>query len=404
MFLPFGSRGVQRDAAEAALVQDLVCYDRVWVLTDHMAAVGVLLGLIGSDSLIRLLEEGSLGFVRDRYLIGWPRRTDGYGATPVLSIMGMRHADGEPTFSTYCAGDLAVFAIRGYGLSSDTEQRIRKLVDESTVDFDWPPGSATNVDDDVAHTRRELEAYRLAALAIPGFPIGDDHFRRLIRDIGKPKSRLRVPKHVGVVTTEIRSGEALLASTAPVDQAQLAMIHLSLSDRFLRALKGVTGPVVLHTEPVVEDILKARVVQVGLAAGAQVADVLRAESVSFPVISTPASLDYQQLLRARDTAAARAFWNVVDQRDAEGTRELLPVYLETLNKELGKRWSIRLARWLAAVAIAKAVGGGFPLDASLFAADQVLDKILGRLDARYFIDTSLRRVADPSLIDIVTRE
>ena len=403
LFLPFGSRGVQREAAEAAVIQDLLCYERVWVLTDHMAAVGILLGMMGADALVAAMREGTLKFVRDRYVIGWPKPRRGYGPTPVLSVMGIKHADGEPTFSTYRAGDLAVAAIKAFELSYDIEQQIGKLVDENTIDFDWPPGSATNVDDDVARTRLELESYRQAALGLSGFPIADSHFLRLIRDFGKPRSRLRTPKTIGIVTTQLRSGEALLSSSDPMDAAQLAMIHLSLSDRFLRALNAIDERCVLHTEPIVEDILRARLMAVAIAGSAQVNDVLRAESVSFPLLLAPGPLSYVQVLRARETHAAMEFRRVVDDRDAEGTRQLLPAYLEALNREMTKRWGIRVGRWLAALAIAKATGGALGVDTGLFIADQVVDKLLSRLDARYYIDTSLRRIASPSQLQIIVR-
>lgn len=403
LFLPFGRRGVQREAAEASLVQDLLCYERVWVLTDHMAAVGILHGIMGTDALIEAMESGSLKFVRDRYVIGWPQRTDGYGATPVLSIMGIKGRDGEPTFSTYRAGDLAVAALKGFGLPGATEQRIGKLADDNTMDFDWPPGSATNVADDVARARQELEVYRIAASKLQDFPISDEHFKRLIRDIGKPHSKLRLPKHIGVVSLELRSGEALLTASAPIDAAQLAMIHMSLSDRFLRALGAIEGPAVLHTEPIVEEILRARVAAVQPAGSANVNDVLRAESVSFPVLSAPGPLPYRQVLKARDTRAAIAFRKIVDARDSAGTQDLLPAYLEALNREVGQRWAVRIGRWLAAVAIGKAAGGAVGVDAGLFVADQIVDKLLRRFDARYYIDTTLRRIADPSEITIVTQ-
>jgi hypothetical protein len=405
LYLPIGKREVTREAAEASVIQDLLCYDTVFVHTDQMEAVGVLCGVMGAPQLIEALDSGALRFIHDRHILSWPVPKPGYmGVTPIVPMasMGMPDAS-DPGFTERSTADSAHIALRGFNLDRDTERVLLSRVAATTVEMQWPQGGQSSGRTLAEGVSEDLRTYADAVVNIDGFPVSAGEILRLIRDLKHPRKSPLHTRHFTVAKMQTQSGAKLLEAQKAYPPKQLAMLSLALADRFLVAHRSVGLEATLHTEPLVEQVLAAKAARIRRAAAGEVDVVLNAEKVSLPVLVAPAEFPYRELLAARERRDAQEFRSVVRDRDTSGD-ELLQAYLRSLGGSLSGRFSVKLVRWL----VGNAVGVLGPIAGmALSAADTFfLDGLMGRATARYFVDETLRRIATgaPSRARIEVRD
>lgn len=388
LFLPLGKRGVTRSAAEASLVQDLLCYERVFVLADQMDAVGVLCAIMGSGPLLEALSAGALGFVHDRQILAWPTRPPGFrGVMPILAIVSDPPAGKRAGYSQRSAADAAAIALRDFSIAPQERARILELVDRHTLELMLPVGNPE--EDGNEGIIRELRAYGEALPALKNSPLRLGHIHAAIEAIRKRRRPLLTSKEWTPVKLHTASGAHVLNEAAMLDPRQLALLDLVTARRFLSALGSVTESSVLHTEPSVEVVLAAQANGIVRAAGLEVDAVLEAERIMMPVLATPESLNYARLIEARSTVAAASWREVVLARDISRDT-LLQEYLASLKRAQGG-FIAKAARMLATdgVGLFNAVAG-----MALSVGDTFfLENVLGRRRAHFFVDTTLRRLA-----------
>jgi len=331
LYLPFGKRETTSAAAEAALVQDLLCYDQVCFFTDQMAAVTMLAALMGPDALQEALEREVFHFFHDRQMLAWPVRAGYSGPSPIIPIATMPNAQGDGGASHAPASQLVASGLGGFGLPDARRWEIGRLAETCTTDYQWPPkqieGPTPPLLDQLL---AEVEQLEKLVLEIPGFAVTLADLHGLERKLRHPKKSL-LGNTMGLVNNNVETGWSVLGSKAPIPAKQLGMIHLAVADRFLRALQMAPGAV-LHTEPIVESILRVRAATVRKATAGEVDVVLRAEEVALPTLAGKGAVPFPELLKSRDTAAAKSFREVVSRRDADATKTLLNEYLATLHR------------------------------------------------------------------------
>jgi hypothetical protein len=395
-YLPFGQRGVAREAAEASVIQDLLCYDRVYVLTDQMEAVGRLAAIMGFDTFARVVDQEALCFVHDRQILGWPTIPGYLGPVPFVAFATWPSEKQSRGYSQIASSELAERVLAALQPEKRSLKKVCSKIERTTIDFGRVEKADRKTEDEADQKLLEtLTVYEEAVAHIDGFPLRPTHFRKLRRDIANPRrSPIRIRKGQNkyrMVKIASKSGSALLDVEAELPRPQLAMLNLELSDRFLQIHGELGIAATLHTEPVVEQVLAARAAAVRQAAGGEVDIVLNAERVSLPVLRTQGPFPYAELLRARQSTSGKAFRKVVENRDADRSAVLLQEYLASLNKQLGDRFGVVLARFVLTTIL------GF-LNPVVGTAGGALDslgagKLFARTNARYFVDTTLRRIA-----------
>jgi hypothetical protein len=127
------------------------------------------------------------------------------------------------------------------------------------------------------------------------------------------------------------------------------------------------------------------------AAAGELDVVLHAEKVTLPVLEGEGPFPYEDLLKMRTHASARAFRELIQRRDA-GTADLLQEYLAAIPPAWRGRLGLDTVRFLVTTLV-----GVVPI-AGIGAA--VLDKfglgwLLHSKTARYFVDSRLRRLSTP---------
>jgi hypothetical protein len=399
-YLPFGRRNVAREAAEAAFVQDLLCYDRVWILTDQMSAVGMLGGLMGASALRGALEDGILGFVHDRTILAWPEKPGYRGPLPVVGIASLPTAGLRTGYAQRSPAQLVAEAIDAFAWPKAEARAISDLAEQNTLDLQT---LQLDVDEEAAREGRpvmeNLHIYKRAVERLEDFPVTLGDLLRMERDAGKLRRYFTgANKKFRVMRVRSKSGLALLESEDPISAKQLGLLNLVLADRVLTAMARVKDVASLHTEPVVASILAARLEQVRGAAGKEVDDVLRAREVLLPTLLAPGPLDYARLLAARGTSSGVAFRRLVDRRDADGAQELLPIFIESLTSGVAERFGVRLMTALAVYAVEQFLGAGDLVEAGseVMILDPIVKWLLARRGPDFFVDTRLRRIASRS--------
>jgi hypothetical protein len=387
-YLPFGLRETDQRSAEAALIQDLICYDRVWILSDQLSAVGMLAGILGPHELEEGLSRGAIGFIHDRNLLGWPKVPNYFGPTPVLGLASMPSLGSPKGFTQMDSAELAMVGLHGFPFDNKVKQSLAQAAGHESIDFGIPIV-------DVAPTRKDpliedLDIFETAIPLLEDFPLTRRDLRRLKKDLKDNKRRLMNAKTWQMVRVSSETGWGLFKPTRSPAPKQLALLNLFLSNRFLAAHATLGRAATVHTEPIVEAILRARLANVRNAPGKEIDDLLDARSVSLPVLKDGEVFPYDALWQARDTVAGRQFREVVAKRDARPNAKLIEDYIATLNQRLGDTLMARTVRFLvpAAVGLAHPVVG-----LAVGALDvAVVGKLLERGDARFFIDDKLRRL------------
>lgn len=109
-----------------------------------------------------------------------------------------------------------------------------------------------------------------------------------------------------------------------------------------------------------------------------------------PALMGGGEFSYKELLKIRQSAAAADFRRIVSVRDSNPPQDLLQAFYRGIKDSFGARVTTRISRFLFTTAL----GSLNPvLGAMLSSVDTfLLDKLLGRRDARYFVDEQLKRL------------
>jgi hypothetical protein len=394
-YLPFGTRDSDRIRSESALIQDLLCYDTVLVLTDHMAAAGMLAALMGTKALETALDSGVIRFVNDRNVLCWTGRTRSGGVSPILHMRGQPTLDQPSAFTEHPIGVLTQIAAAGFGLSEVDAANLADKAERATIDFTEPlvlgqPAGNSGGRGLVAEAIEKIKTYKEVIPRLQGLSLTLGDLLRLERDLRDPG---RSPLHtttLRVLKSTLFTGWDVAEQSIQMSRKQLGLLNLYLSDHFLAIHAAAAPESTLHTERLVEEILSARLSGIRAAAGNEINAVLQMAQVQLPQLAPGSSFPYEELLKIRNSHAAKAFRQVVEIRDMED-KELIQAYYAELENRFGSRTSTRTAR-LISTSLAGTIPG---LGSLLSVADTfLLERFLGKRDARYFIDEQLTRLTE----------
>jgi hypothetical protein len=396
-YLQFGRRDVDRTSAEAALVQDILCYDRVFVLTDQMDAVGRLATIMGWNAFAGAVGDGSLQFVHDRNILAWPQRAGGSGVTPFIALASTPQPGEGAGFTQESHGRLAMHALTGLAPDPKSLKKVCAAIERLTLEF----GALEDTTNEGASAFGEslhdqLKTFQAVVAEIAGYPLKPADLIRLRRELRDPKrspfAGRKGSLKLNVMKLKAATGADLLRPERPLSKKQRGMLDLVLSDRFLAIHARVSPRATLHTEPTVEEILRVRLADIRKAASSEVDIVLKAERVTLPVLATPGTFPYDAILRSRSSKAAAAFRDVVERRDADPEAELLQEYIASLDRNVADRLGTSAVRLL----VTSLAGLANPLVGLAAGVADALgcNAILARVDARYYIDKTLRRIAE----------
>lgn len=392
LYLPFGLRQSNRDSVMAALVQDLLCYETVWLLTDQMAAIGPLISECGVPALRRALDEGVLHFVHDRQILSWPMKRGYTGPVPVIPIVSVA---GQGGFTQADTRELVTHLAVATGVRIAEARALAKAIDTATVDFGGMPGAGDpNGPTLLNGLIEQLAAYRDALQAQSGVALTARDLNHLMRDL---RHQLRSPLNTRqhrVARVMTKPGWEALEEGQPISKKQFELLNMFLADRTLAVLGESQLDALLHTDPSVERVLSTRLVRVRQAASPELDDVLHASEVPLPIIEERTGLAFEALLDARNSKAGRAFREqVVAVRDQVPDLELIQAYQRTLRERLGDRFAVRAARFLVTSMVGIVPG----LGTAVSALDAFLvDRLLSRREPSFFIDDTLRKLATQS--------
>jgi hypothetical protein len=394
-YLPFSTRESDRSRSERALIQDLLCYDTVLILTDHMSAVGMVAAIMGTSALETALESGAIRFVNDRNILSWTGRTRSGGISPFLHLRAQPTPDNPSAFTEQPLSRLALFSAKGFGLDDSNSVNISRKAERTAIDFTEPlPIAEPRIGHSgglelASEALDKIRTYKSIVQHLDNYPLTLGDLLRLERDLhDSTRSPLNTNK-IRVVKTSLVTGWDSVNQTLQMSRKQLGLLNLYLSDHFLAVHAAAAPDSTLHTENLVERILTARLAEIRAAAGQEVEDVLRMAKVPMPSLLGGSEFPYLELLKIRDSAAAKAFRQIVSVRDADPDQDLVQAYYSGLKSSFGARTAVRFIRFLTT-----SVAGLEPiLGAILSATDAfLLDRLLGRRDARYFIDEQLMRM------------
>jgi hypothetical protein len=361
-----------------------------------MAAVTMLAALMGPDVLQEALERGVFHFLHDRQMLAWPTRPGYSGPSPITPIATMRSEGGDGGSSHAPASLLAASGLGGLGLSDAQRWELGRLAEKHTADYEWPPKDA----DPKAPSFKDqllsdIRALKPLVLAVPELPVKLADLNKMEKRLRRPTKSLLHTNTFGIVHNNVETGWAVLETKEPIASKQLGMVHLAVAQRSLKALESVPDAV-LHTEPIVESIVRVRAEAIRTATAGQMDVVLKAEDVALPTLTAAGDVPYLEILRSRDSAAAVAFREMVKRRDEDGTKTLLQEYVAALHKPTASRLDIRIARLLIGSLL-----GTSPVTGATSAIFDAfgLDRLLERRDAAFYVDTTLRRVANQASAD-----
>jgi hypothetical protein len=392
-YLPIEIRGSTRSDILAAFVQDLICYDVVWVLTDQLAAVGPLIAEMGIRSLREAIDSGVLKFVHDRQVLGWPQRAGYFGPVPVMPLVSIPQP-GHQGYTQIEGRKIAEQLALKMGVGSGDARALANAVERATLDF----GGLPEPEVPIGHSSftegliQQVEAYEAALMSIGDSQLTVRDLQRLKRDLGHPRRTPLRTKTIRVMRTHTAPGwEALDLGGASIAGKQAVLLRLFLADRALAVHAHVSSATTLHADQAVEDVLAARLNQIRRAAGAELNDLLHAEELALPTVMSAERIDYGALLKARDTNAGRQFRRrVVDVRDKTESLELLQAYHRSLKDRIGDRFSTKIGRLIVTTlaGVVPGVGVGASAIDSL-----LIDKLLAGREPSFFINDTLRRLS-----------
>ncbi|HEX6368999.1 MAG TPA: hypothetical protein VF006_08700 [Longimicrobium sp.] len=393
-YLPFATRESDRLRSESALIQDLLCYETVLVLTDHMAAVGMLGALLGPKTLREALDSGAIKFINDRNLLSWPVTGRAGQLSPILPMRAQPTDEDPNAFTETSLPFLGTLAAEGFGLTQSAAIEIARAAAESAIDFSEPLTPSDRVVSSGGRGLRDdalgrLRTYQDVVPRLSSFPVKLGDLIRLERDLRNPARSPLNTRKLKLLKGTLETGWHVADQPIQMGRKQLGLLNLFLCDHFLAIHAAAAPESTLHTEKIVEEILTARATSIRRAVGEELSDVLRMASVEMPQLAGGSTFPYDKLLTIRGGAAARDFRKVVDARDATPNQDLIRAYYSALGQQFGGRLSVKVARF-----VLTSVAGFVPgLGTALSAADSfLLDRLLGRRDARYFIDEELTRL------------
>jgi hypothetical protein len=400
LFLPFGRRGVSKQAAESALLQDLICYDRVYVLSDQMSAVPRLVELLGLAVFERAINEGALAFVHDRQILAWPVVPGYQGLVPFDAIASVPTPGQATGYSQRSTEEICHRLLLGHTDSVVRARQIARAVAAVTTEFGMLEETPVKAEQDANELLvASLDAYGAALAAMnPGeLPLQPHDLRKLQKEVRKRKAfGFKGSTKYKVMTLDQATGPASMEPVDSLPPKQLAFLNLCLSDRFLSIHAKLNSSATLHSEPAVERILAARAAAVRAAAAGEVDVVLESEQVYLPVLAAPGPFPYSELLDARSLASGEAFRKLVADRDKRTDAKLIQEYVRALKRPVAERLEVRAGRLVLSTLVGAVVPGVGGLVAGFLAgaADTFgTGKVLERRDAAYYVDTSLRRIA-----------
>lgn len=252
-YLPFATRDSDRSRAETSLIQDLLCYDTVLVLTDHMSAVGMLAQLIGPSAMESALESGAIRFVNDRNILGWTTRTASAGISPIVPIRVLPTVDRPQAFTESNLRFLATVAAKGFGFDESTFSSIARLAEKTGIDFTEPialdeaPGTDGKTGGLARGIVERVQTYKKVVPELRGFPLTLGDLLRFERDLLDNKRSPLSSKRLRVLKAGLDSGWHIADQVIPATRKQLGLLNLYLSDHFL-AVHAVAAPEsTLHT-------------------------------------------------------------------------------------------------------------------------------------------------------------
>jgi hypothetical protein len=387
-YLPFGLRASDRHAVVAALIQDLICYDAVCVLTDQMAAVGPLLAELGPDVLDQLISDGVLSFIHDRQILSWPIWKGYTGPAPVFALESM---SATPGFTQAETREVAFQLAIAMDVSPKRARDLGRRIELATTDFvglpDAPAGSRPSFQ---ANVVEQLTTYRDAIGPGGHDGLTRSDITRVIREFRKPNRDPLKTKDHRVARLETKPGWAALEAGKPLQKKQFALLSMFLADRTIAVLARSGLEATVHADPSVESVFSARLDHVRPAAGAELNELLRVAEVRLPVLLSPGPIDFAGLVAARSSIPGQAFRRrVVEQRDSEAGLDLLQAYHRTLTQRIGDRFGVKTARFVASAILGFVPG--FNLGASVLDSFLV-DHLLSRREPSFLIDDTLRRL------------
>lgn len=395
-YLPFGLRGTNEASATSALVQDLLCYDTVFVLADDMRAAGLLLAVMGRRALEIALSDGAIRLVRDRSHLVWPTPPLNSTLYPYVTITAFPGDSGERGAFIAPTGVLASASLAGFDLSPAENRGLSNLFRQTTLNLGKPPAwsgpppfDSVEGDGVIGGVKEDLELLRRVVARTDAFALRVEDVDLMLHLYEAPLQKQRVDFNLFELMAQ--TGQALLDSKPSVEGKQLELLNFWLALRFAYAHRDVVPKGTLHSEPMVELALRASLAEgPRTAPGSEVDEVLEAVDVHLPTTTEPNSFPFEELLLERRRPEWEKFRAMVGKRDSLPDAPLVKYYIDESQGTLKRRLISATASLLVAKAIEAAVGT-LPLLSDV-AGGLIADRILAR-DGRYFIDKNLRRIA-----------
>ena len=397
-YLPYGLRGISEPAATASLAQDLMCYDCVWIVSSQMRAAGTVFAAMGRNAFRLALETGAIRFVRDRCIYAWPKRKGYNGLVPILVISAMRGENASRGAALWPTGVLASVALGEFDLSPAETNWFSGAIAKTASDAGFTQANQTDSLSGKSLTEvtlGDLSRWKGLIERSSGLNLTGEDIDRLSLSVSTPsKSPLHGANQLGIFEGTTASGQELLKQREALAPKQLDLLNLVISDRLLHVRQQVAPQGTLHTDSLLEAVLRSLLEGPRAAAGVEMDQLLQDEEIFLPSPDEPGNFPFEELILERQTDAAQAFRELVSRRDSRPDARLIQEYLKQLRGPVGSRFLVRAARFL--------IGRGAALmGPAVGIAAQGIDKLvvenaLGMLDATYFVDTQLRSMADRS--------
>jgi hypothetical protein len=396
-YFPYGLRGITEADATASLAQDLMCYDKVWILSSHMRAAGTVFAAMGRHALQLALETNAIGFVRDRCIYAWPKRPGYNGLTPILVISALPGGNAERGTALWPTGVLASGALAEFSLPTPEHNWFADAIRRATVEVGFTEKNKrdeqTGKGIDVL-TQEDLLRWREVLTRGARLSLTLNDIDRLADSVVDPRRSPLAAKELGLFEATAASGEELLRHREPIAPKQLDLLNLVITDRLMHVQQTVSSTGTLHADPLLEAILRCQLHHTRDAAGAEMEELLDAEEIRLPTADDPASFPFEELVLERDTDSARNFRSLVARRDSRPDAKLIQEYLRQMRAPLRTKFVVRVARFLFGKSTALAGG---PVALAGKAIDTLaIESALKALDATYYVDYHLRRLANRS--------
>jgi len=235
--------------------------------------------------------------------------------------------------------------------------------------------------------RDDLERFKRLLSSLQGFTLTSQDLDLTLRTYDTPKA---VGRTIHTFGTEMPTGLDLMADHPPLDRKRLELLGLCLASHFDRVYREFVPAGTLHTEPLVEAVIRESLESGRRAAGQEVNEILEAERIELPTTEEPDSFPFEELLLGRQRSGWRAFRSLVHARDDDHGSRLIQEYLAAMRPTLKRRLTSGVFELLFR-RLASAFGGAAVGGAEVGGA--MADTVLGP-SPTYFIDRGLRRIAD----------